>query len=39
MKGVSWNEAWGMSFSQRERIIKVINKRLKESSGDTNTYM
>ncbi len=26
MKGVTWNEAWGMSPSQRSGIIQYVNK-------------
>jgi len=37
--GVSWEEAWNLSFIDREIIVKTLNKRLKESSGDTREYM
>ena len=30
MKGVSWNEAWGMSAEQRSGIIKYVNKVYQE---------
>ena len=30
MKGVTWNEAWGMSPTQRVKIIKYVNKVYKE---------
>lgn len=30
MKGVTWNEAWGMSPSQRINIIQYVNKIYKE---------
>lgn len=37
--GITWNEAWSLSFSDRERIVKILNKRHKEESGDTKDYM
>lgn len=37
--GVSWEEAWGLSFVVRERMIKNLNKKLKAMSGDTTEYM
>ncbi len=37
--GVEWNSAWGMSFEDREVMIKVINKRLKESNPNGKDYM
>jgi len=30
MKGVTWNEAWGMSPRQRNKMITYINKIYKE---------
>lgn len=30
MKGVTWNEVWGMSPEQRGKIIKFVNKIYKE---------
>lgn len=37
--GIEYNSAWGMSFEDREIIIKVINKRLKEQNPDAKEYM
>ena len=30
MKGVTWNEVWGMSPEQRGKVIKFVNKIYKE---------
>ncbi len=30
MKGVTWNEAWGMSPRQRNKIVEYINKIYKD---------
>jgi hypothetical protein len=30
MKGVTWNEAWGMSPVQRNKIVEYVNKIYKE---------
>jgi len=37
--GIEWDSAWGMSFSDREAAIKVINKRLKEQNPNSKEYM
>lgn len=37
--GVSWEEGWNLSFVDREIIVRILNKRLKEQSGDTKEYM
>jgi hypothetical protein len=37
--GISWDEAWGLSYLDRELIVKRLNKRLKEQSGDKTEYM
>ena len=37
--GVTWDQAWMMSFNDRERIISMLNKRLKAESGDKKEYM
>jgi hypothetical protein len=37
--GVEYNSAWGMSFSDREIMIKVINKKLKEQSPNGKEYL
>lgn len=37
--GIEWNSAWGMSFEDREIVVKVINRRLKERNPDSKDYM
>ena len=37
--GVEFNSAWGMSYEDREILIKVINKRLKEQNPNAKEYM
>jgi hypothetical protein len=37
--GIEWDSAWGMSFQDREIIIKTINKRLKEQNPGGKEYM
>jgi len=37
--GVDWNSAWGMSFEDREIIIKAINKKLKAENPGGKEYM
>ena len=37
--GVEWESAWGLSFEDREVIVKVINKRLKEQNPGGKEYM
>jgi len=37
--GVDWDSAWGMSFEDREVIVKVINKRMKEANPGAKEYM
>lgn len=37
--GIEWESAWGVSFEDREIIIKRINKRLKEKNPDSKEYM
>ena len=37
--GIEWNSAWGMSFEDREIVIKVINRRLKEKNPGGKDYM
>lgn len=39
IKGVDYNSAWGMSFSDRDLAIKIINKRLKEQNPGAKEYM
>lgn len=37
--GVEFNTAWGMSFEDREILIKVINKKIKEENPNGKEYM
>jgi hypothetical protein len=37
--GITWNEAWGMSFEDRELTVRVINKRLKEQNPNAKDYL
>jgi len=37
--GITWNEAWSLSYSDREKLITSIGKKLKAASGDTTEYM
>jgi hypothetical protein len=37
--GITWNEAWGLSFTDREMIVKSLNEKLRKMSGDTREYM
>ena len=37
--GIEYNSAWGMSFEDREVMVKVINKRLKEQNPGGKEYM
>ena len=37
--GVEWDSAWGMTYSDREVIIKTINKRLKEKNPKAKEMM
>jgi hypothetical protein len=37
--GVEWNSAWGMSFEDREIMVRVINKRLKEQNPGSKEYL
>jgi hypothetical protein len=37
--GIELNSAWGMSFSDRELAIKVINKALKDKNPNSPDYM
>ena len=36
--GIEWNSAWGMSFEEREIVIKVLNKRKKEENPNAKDY-
>lgn len=37
--GMTFDEVWGLSFEQREKYTKSLNKKLKAESGDTTEYM
>ncbi len=37
--GLEWNTAWGLSFEDREIIVRRINKRLKEQNPNAKEYM
>jgi len=37
--GIEWNSVWGMSFEDREIVVKVINRRTKEQNPGGKEYM
>jgi len=37
--GVEWQSAWQMSYEDRETVIRILNRRIKESSPDGKEYM
>lgn len=37
--GISWDEAWSLSYSQRERIVKNLSDKVRKESGDMRQYM
>lgn len=37
--GITWNEAWGLSYSDRNNLVKNLNEKLRKMSGDTREYM
>lgn len=37
--GLEWNTAWGISFEDREIIVKAINKRLIAKNPTGKEYM
>jgi hypothetical protein len=37
--GLEWNNAWGISFEDREIMIKIINKDLKARNPNAPEYM
>lgn len=39
VKSMTYDEAWQLSHAQREKWVTLINKRLKEESGDDTEYM
>jgi len=36
--GRDWNTAWGISFEDREMIIKTINKKIKAENPNSKEY-
>lgn len=37
--GLEWNTAWGVSFEDREIMIRVINKHIRAKNPDAPEYM
>lgn len=37
--GITWDSAWALSFVDRERIVRTLNRHHKEQSGDGKEYM
>lgn len=37
--GIEWNTAWGVSFEDREFMIKAINKKIKAQNPGGKEYM
>ena len=37
--GIEWNSAWAMSYEDRETMVKIINRRLKEKNPNSKEYM
>jgi hypothetical protein len=37
--GITWNEAWNISFKTRERIVKAVNKKNQQLSGSKKEFM
>lgn len=37
--GIDIDSAWGMSFDDREAIVRVVNKRMKEENPGGKEYM
>lgn len=37
--GIEWNTLWGVSFEDREIMIKVINRKLKSQNPNAKDYM
>ena len=38
MPSITWDNAWSLSFKQRDKIVKSINQRLKEKAGTKDEY-
>jgi hypothetical protein len=39
MKGISWEEAWGLSFLDRDKIIRRLNKHNSDKTPSKKEYM
>ena len=39
MPSITWEAVNELTYEQREKMLKTINKRLKEKSGDTRTFL
>lgn len=39
MPSITWDNAHELTYEQREKILKSINKRLKEKAGDTSSML
>jgi hypothetical protein len=37
--GITWDQAWNISFKTRERIVKSVNKKQQQMSGSKKEYM
>lgn len=37
--GADYNTVWGMSYEDREILVKVINRRIKEQNPDGKEYL
>lgn len=37
--GIEWNTLWGISFEDREILVKAINKKLKLQNPKAKDYM
>ena len=37
--GTDYNTAWGMSYEDREILVRVINRKLKEQNPNGKEYM
>lgn len=37
--GLEWNSAWELSYRDRETIVKVLNRRIKEQNPSGKEYM
>lgn len=37
--GLEFNTAWGISYQDRELMVKVINRKIKRENPDSKEYM